>query len=302
MTVLDDRVKPSTPSARIQRWLATPVSRWLLLPVLVAAVLIGVPLGWSVSALGSAAQIRVGNTGGNLSVIITVEGRSIVVGGSQQRGELAELVDRGTLPWRRHVSLLVVPGWDDHYAPGALGLVERSTVEAIVVVGLPGADPIWTLLDRAAAERDIPINYLSTAHQLPLSDDTKLWFDPLTDEEGAGQGRVAVWLDHADVQLLLVDTTPQPRGTPPQPEPERGPAAVIQLRAGDLSISQPVSVLFRPEPQRGMDFRPAPAAYIGEITRGESLTIPLDRDRLRVPLDAITPLGMPSTPTPRSSD
>src|SRR5690606_34707542 len=89
-----------------------------LLPI---ALILGVLLGWGVGQIASAAatsrdQIVAGNTAGTLSVRLALDGTRIVIGGGDARAELADLVERSSLPWARSIHLLLVPASDTRHA------------------------------------------------------------------------------------------------------------------------------------------------------------------------------------------
>ena len=291
---------PATPpAARVPhaRWLDAPVSWRAAGLVLVLAIIAGIGLGWAAAGWDGGDRLSVGNTGDSLSSLIRVDGRTVVVGGSEWQDELTEFVDRSTLPWQRHVHLLVVPAAGDDLALGALALVERGDVRSVAVLGTPGEAPIWTRLERAARDQGIEHRYITGTQRIGLGEHQELL---LAAGSGADQDLrgYAVLLRYGDVRVLIIHGGETVADSARAWLPVEGEiAAVVQLGAGDESPDQRAAVLLRPRPQRVRQVAedPAQVRYVAEIDRGERLTVDLEPHRLRLPLDQLTPVAQ-STP------
>ena len=295
---------PATPPAtRVPHagWLSAPVSWRSAALVLVLAILAGLGIGWAGAGWDRSDRLSVGNTGNRLSTLIRVDGRTVVIGGSEWQDELAEFVDRSTLPWQRHVHLLVVPAADDDPALGALALVERGTVGAVAVLGTPGAEPVWTRLERAARDQGIEIRYLTGTQRISLGGNRELLLAAASGPD-ANLGAYAVLLRYGDVRVLIAhggkEVTDATRAWLPV---EGEIAAFVQLGAGDQRPDQRAAVLLRPRPQRSGDVagEPPQARFVAELDRGERLTINLESNRLRLPLDSLTPVAQSTPPAGR---
>lgn len=283
--------QPATPG-----WLSAPASRRAAVVVLILAVIVGVGLGWAGSGVGADDRLAVGNTGDSLSTLVRVDGWTVVIGGGTHQDALTEFVDRSTLPWQRQVHLLIVPASDDRLALGALALVERGGVGAVSVLGVPGEAPIWTRLERAAADRGIAHRYLTGDHRVALADRSELLLSAPSPDVAGSTSSTAL-LRHGQVHVLIVEGGETPAATKGRLV-DGEVTAMVQIRPGDPNEHQPAAVMLRPEPQRpsAVAADPPLARFVGEIGRGVPLTVELEPDTLRLPIDLLRPVNQ-ATPS-----
>lgn len=269
--------------------------------VLVLAIMAGVGIGWAGAGWDGDNRLTVGNTGDGLSTLIRVDGRTVVVGGSEWQDELTEFVDRSTLPWQRYVHLLVVPAAEDRLALGALTLVERGDVGSVAVLGTPGEAPVWTRLERAARDHGIEHRYLTGTQRISLGNNGEILL-----AVGSGPNKdldsYAVFLRYGDVRVLIAHGGRAGADTARAWLPVEGEiAAVVQVGGDAASPSQRAAVLLRPRPQHTGDVAedPPQVRYVAEIDRGAHLTVDLGPNSLRLPLDLLTPVAQATSPTGR---
>ena len=273
---------------------APPRRAYRLLAGVIALALVGGLFGGlAVGRLDDGDRIMVGNTAGTLSVVIRIDGRLVVVGGGDDRGDLRDLVGRATLPWARRVDLLVVPGWDSEQVVGALGLIEGGDVRSMTILGATSAHPGWALLEQAAGQRDIAVSHLIAEQQLALADGVSLQLQapPTTDTRAA-----LVRLDYHGNEITLADIGTSGGET-------RADWDVLPLRTNLLIAARPVDpdlisaeVVLQPAARQRSELPPLAPGYVGELRPGERLAIRLSGDQVRLPANRLQPRFVSPTP------
>lgn len=151
-------------------------SRLWLVSWTTALLVFAVPLIVSGAMKQDAPEIRVIRTGETFSALIVTTGARVLIINSNDRGLTRSAVGRIARPWEPRATTLLAPASDE----AAIGLWEalRSPrVERVLVAGVPGSDPIWSGIERDCAKRGIPLEYISTAGVVNLSD-VVLMIDP----------------------------------------------------------------------------------------------------------------------------
>jgi hypothetical protein len=228
-------------------------------------------------------RLIVGNTGGSLSVLLEIGDERILVGAGPTRSHAADFVGRATRPWDGQIDLLVLPGWDDYHATGALGLMERRDVSGIVVVGLPGENPIWTLLEREAQRQDVPIRFIERAHQLGLVCDTEL---TLVDLSEVGQTGAWIRLEHQRARFDFVDAEEISSASPPSSVMQgSNEHIVVTMRSHEMPAQLTPVVAIRPQPFLSFEFSENDADFVANVPRNERVVVQLEDRQIRIPLD-----------------
>ena len=260
--------------------------------LLVCGLMLGLATGWLLTRWSLGDRLVIGGTSQELSVLLEVAGRRVVIGGGNSRSDLVDFVDRSTLPWDRQIDLLVIPAWDERHLPGALELVERGRVRRLALLGLPGNEPAWTLLERAAQAQQAAVTYIAEPRRVMLTDSAWLTLHPSS--EGSEDPGVYVLIRLGEVRVAVVDA---PRGSTGQWRAIAGSHLLVALRQppGDLS---PVPLLARTLPRRSGDFVPIDAQYELVLDRGRRVTFRFTGHELRVPLDAVDRPSAPPASTP----
>lgn len=284
--VSEERARPA-PLSRL--WSLALVRGALLLA---GGLALGLVAGWQLTWWSLGDRLVIGGTGQELSVLLELDGRRIVIGGGSSRSDLVDFVDRSTLPWDRQIDLLIVPAWDEQHLPGALELVTRGRVRRLALLGLPGNEPAWTALERAAQRRGVAVTFIAEPHRVTLAESAWLTLHPSSD--GSEDPGVHVLIRLGEVQVAVVDA---PRGNGGHWRAIARSHLLVTLRQppGELG---PVPLLARPSPRRPSDFEPIEAQHEITLDRGRRVTLRFSDEELRIPLEAVDRPALPVTATP----
>ncbi len=274
-------------SQSLWRWLEPYVSSIL---IVAGATILGVSLAIIAQFIEPGDRVVVGNTAGTLTVLIESNQQRLLIGAGPSRSHAADLIGRSTRPWDRTVDLLILPGWDDHHVAGAIGLIERRSIDSIAVIGIPGNEPAWTLLERASSDFDIPLRYVDHPSSLDLDSRTSLLMSELDgDRDGA-------WL-RFDYQGMAVDVIDSAETARARPDPRAADPVddhlVISTRRVALPDASSPSVGIVAQPHWDFEFTELDAQYLASIDRNDRLTIGIDTERFRIHQDDLEP-GMRS--------
>jgi hypothetical protein len=275
-------------SSRIAGW-STEIRRWTRpwtshLVVYLGAILAGGLLATAATSVEPADRLIVGNTGGTLTTLIEVDRQRVLIGGGPSRSHSADLLGRSTRPWDNDVDLLIVPGWDEHHAVGALGLLERESVRSIAVAGLPGEAPVWTLLEREAQNLDVPVRFLSGGHTLNLSDSVALTTSSLMNEADG----LWVRLEHSGKRVDIVEADDAETAFPdPRELAQVNNHVMISTRNQAIPADMTPMLHIFPRPFWQQDFLESGSPHQSAIDRNEHIVMELDDQRMRLPLDQV---------------
>jgi hypothetical protein len=272
------RIRP--PLIQLRR-AVRPHAEWFLF--IFGGVVTGILLSVVVSILDFDDRIVVGNTGGTLSSLIEVDQERILIGAGPSRSHAADLIGRTTRPWDREVDLLILPGWDDHHVAGAIGLIERRAVHAIAVVGLPGEEVSWTILEREARDHDVPITFISRPSTLDLSGNSELVVT-LADDDGGSWIR----LIHKGKQIDFIDSDSPERSAPDRSVlSTKSDHILVNLRGFREPHQTHPIVLVSPSPHWQYDFEEIQASFHVAVDRNEHVEITAHPRQIRVPMSMV---------------
>lgn len=264
--------------------------------LLLLTVTVGLAAGRVTAALGNDDRLVIGNTSGTLSAVLQVHGTRIAIGGGNSYADLTDFVDRSTLPWKRRIALLVVPGWDSRHAAGALGLVERGPVDGIAVVGSRGSAPEWGIMEEAAHRSGVRVRYLAGEHRLTIVDGVTLTFEAAVADGHADPGAATMTLNYHGAKIVFVDATTSNEKVWRQVKDGADTTPIlVALRSPAALSGQGTKVAIRPVARHSSELADMGADFTGDLVAGSRLTIRLRPGEVRIPAMR---LSKASTPDP----
>lgn len=265
--------------------LAPRLTPRILIPiVLLLAVIGGLTAGRVMASRGDDDRLVIGNTAGTLSAVLQLHNTRIAIGGGNSYADLTDFVDRSTLPWKRQVGLLVIPGWDGRHVAGALGLVERGPVDGIAVIGTRGSEPEWGIMEEAARRSGASIRYLAGEHRLTIEDGVTFTFEASPSGDQTDTGAATITLNYHGAKFVFVDAaTANEKAWNRVTNGVDTTRILVSLRSPAELAAQGARVAIRPVARRSSDLAVTGADYTGDLTTGSRLTIRLRPGEVRIP-------------------
>jgi hypothetical protein len=266
------------------RAIADRLTPRIVLPIgVLLAVIVGLVAGRMMAGLGSDDRLVIGNTAGTLSAVLQVHDTRIAIGGGNSYADLTDFVDRSTLPWKRRIGLLVIPGWDSRHLAGALGLVERGPVDGIAVIGTRGSEQEWGIMETSARDSGAGIRYLAGEHRLTVEDGVTLSFDAAASGGQTDPGAATITLNYHGAKIVFVDATTSNQKVWNSVRDNAGAQILVSLRSPADLAGTAARVTIRPVARRSSDLAASGAEYTGDLVSGSRLTIRLRPGELRIP-------------------
>jgi hypothetical protein len=274
-------------SQRLQSQIDRLGRRFRFLPntfFILVLILAGIALAGATSRIEPADKIRVANTAGTLTTLVSFSDQRILIGAGGSRSHAADFIGRATRPWDREIDLLIIPGWDDQHVTGALGLLERRSVLGIAVVGIPDEDPIWTLLEREAEFRDVPLRYITRPSQLHLHGDSMV---KLAETQGDDEGMIVrVALNDKRIDVVDAQNPTEIRG-PIDSFDQASEHIVISTRSQLIPSTFAPTLAVVPDAFWAGDFEGFASPYQVSLARNQSVEIDVEDEALRLPLEQV---------------
>ncbi len=138
----------------------SPYRPWLVACV-AAAIFFLMPLAFITATVSQQPEIRIAygeaRTDAFSALVVTGEVRILMINSTDRRTARSII---GTLarPWEPPYSVVIAPAGDQTFA-GVHEAVRNPAITQVIIVGIPGANPEWTALERELANRDIDLHY-----------------------------------------------------------------------------------------------------------------------------------------------
>ncbi len=274
--------------------LAPRLTPRIVIPVgLLLVVVVGLVVGRVMAGLGSDDRLVIGNTAGTLSAVLQVHDTRIAIGGGNSYADLTDFVDRSTLPWKRRIGLLLIPGWDSRHLAGALGLVERGPVGGIAVIGTRGSEQEWGIMEESARRSGADIRYLAGEHRLTIEDGVSLTFEAVAPGDQTDPGAATITLNYHGAKIVFVDATTSNQKAWNSVRDDAGTQILVSLRSPADLAGQGARVAIRPAARRSSDLAESGAEYTGDLVTGSRLAIRLRPGEVRIPENRLSKAASP---------
>ena len=146
-------------------------SRLWLVSCLVALVVFATPLLVAGALTKAAPEIRFIQTGKNMSALFVTHQERVLIINSDDRGVTRSALGRLARPWEPATTTLLAPA-DDDAAIGLWEALRDPRIQQVIVVGVPGRDPIWSRIERECVQRGVEIEYITATSHVELTDAT----------------------------------------------------------------------------------------------------------------------------------
>lgn len=121
-------------------------------------------------------EIRLLRTDDRISALIVTERERVLVINSDDRGLTRSAIGRFARPWEPPATTVLAPA-DDQAAVGLWEALRDPRIQQVIVVGLPGSDPLWSRIERECAQRGIALTYVTQRSHVELTS-AELTVDP----------------------------------------------------------------------------------------------------------------------------
>jgi hypothetical protein len=236
-----------------------PARRWITFELASAALVglltFGIPLLLVEARRASHPELRVVEVGGRLSTYIMLDDARVLIINVSDPRDAHALLGRIRRPWEPGPSAIVASASGDS-AAALLSTIEQTEPAQVIILGLPGAEPEWTILERACEQRAIELEYV------PAIGVIRHQQADLSIESGE-RAAVVVSVDAISVVIGLGDQYPSARAAVVVSDTEP-PAAV---HASLLVRSQPLT-------------QGAAGATELLVERNQSITLVIEPDRI----------------------
>ncbi|HLI50446.1 MAG TPA: hypothetical protein VKU87_01540, partial [Thermomicrobiaceae bacterium] len=253
------------------------------------ALVFGVGLGWLASTLDRGGRLAVGNTGRTLSSVIWSDNALVVVGGGTTRSDLADLVDRSTLPWHRHISLLVI-GPNSDQALGVLDVIRRGGVETVAVAGIPESEPIWDSLESEAIQHHTTIKYVNQATRVTVTPHLAVELVPVETTSKTNSEGAIVRVQAGSMRFSWISGISKNSRIPPaDPLFDLRANVVIDADGGTWlpEVGTP-ALSFQPAAARSSAMTKPPSRFARTLDGGDQVQLRFNGNELRLPRGQVT--------------
>lgn len=152
-------VPPSTSRIMTNRY-----SPWLI-GGLAALFVFSIPLIVSNATASHDPEIRAIRSGRHFAALIVTDSGRVLFVNSDDRRVTRSLVGRLARPWESDAATVIAPA-QDRTAVGLYETMQHPAITQVIVLGLPGADPIWSAIERDSATRGIDVHFLATESRI----------------------------------------------------------------------------------------------------------------------------------------
>jgi hypothetical protein len=223
----------------------------------------GLPLAVLSWTAASPPEVKVVSNNGRLSAFIVSDGLRLLALTEVDPREVQWLLGNVRRPWEAGPSTLAVSAANDPRASGLWAALQQTDVKQVIVVGLPGADPTWTAVERHCEQHGIRLDYVAARATIDAED---MLLVLLHGDEQAGGDSLLLRSGQLNIAIALDSSYPSDAA-----------GIVIANGAPSAEVPQP-DLLIRSE------WLTQPLPQTTELALGRSGTVSLllEDDRVRV--------------------
>jgi hypothetical protein len=113
-------------------------------------------------------EIRLIRTTGSVSALIVTERERVLIINSDNRGVTRSAIGRFARPWEPTITTLLAPA-NDTAVVGLWEALRDPRIQQVIIVGLPGSDPLWCRIERECAQRGVDLEYVNARSYVALT-------------------------------------------------------------------------------------------------------------------------------------
>jgi hypothetical protein len=175
--------------------------------VCVALMVVLLPLSVLALTDDPGPHLRLLETRGRISALVVDGDARVLIVNSVDREAARAALGELARPWESEPQMLIGPA-EDGAAIGLWEALARTQPATVVIVGIPGANPIWSAIEQECQRRAIHLTWVAGTAQVDLPRMTLSMHAPAPEQAG-GQ---YVILARANTRIGLALDGPAPRG------------------------------------------------------------------------------------------
>jgi hypothetical protein len=125
-------------------------------------------------------ELRVIMSGSHVTALLVTESSRTLITNSSDRGATRSAIGYLARPWEPKITTLVTPA-NDRAAVGLWEALRLPSVQQVFIVGVPGSDPLWSVIERECRERNIELTYVGVPVVTSVDDLNLMMFPTITD-------------------------------------------------------------------------------------------------------------------------
>lgn len=140
--------------------MATLLRRELLVAVLAGLATLSLPLAVLSWTASSPPEVAIVSGSGRISAFVVSDELRLLALTAVDPREVQALLGRIRRPWEAGPTVLVLSAANDPEASGVWAALQLTDMDQVIVVGLPGAHPTWTAVERHCDAHAIQLDYV----------------------------------------------------------------------------------------------------------------------------------------------
>jgi hypothetical protein len=159
-------------------------SRFWLIGASFALLVFALPLAAMNLTASQNLELRLIMTGSHVTILLVTDSSRTLITNSSDRAATRSAIGYLARPWEPGITTLVTPA-NDRAAIGLWEALRLPSVRQVVIIGLPGNDPLWSDIERECRERDIDLVYVGSPVTTNVDQMTLRMFPADVDQPGS---------------------------------------------------------------------------------------------------------------------